>query len=119
MIYGAEGAGKTTIALMASQTTINNGGYVAYIDTEHGLSPTFARAFGLRPNDPDSHFALFQPSSGEEALNLIGALLRMRHPDFGDRSPIDLIVSTACPGWSQRQRWLAKSETTAWPPKPA
>lgn len=85
---------------MSAQATVRGGGVVAYIDAEHGLSPVFAKAFGLIPSSPEepTNFGLFQPRSAEECLNLIGYMLRLRTKESPDKSPIDLIVLDSVPG---------------------
>ena len=66
-IYGPESSGKTTLALHALASAQANGQIAHFIDTEHSLSPSYAHALGV-----DTDALLFsQPTSAEEALNLI------------------------------------------------
>ena len=45
-IYGPESSGKTTLALHVVAEAQKRGGEVAYIDAEHALDPSYARALG-------------------------------------------------------------------------
>jgi len=63
-IFGAESSGKTTVALHAVAQTQKNGGFVAYIDVENALDPTYAENIGV---DLEKLY-LSQPSSAEEAF---------------------------------------------------
>lgn len=79
-IYGHESSGKTTLTLHAIAAAQKNGGYVAFIDAEHALDPTYAKALGV---DLDN-LILSQPDTGEQALEIAEALIRS--------GSIDLIV---------------------------
>ncbi|MBQ5739437.1 MAG: DNA recombination/repair protein RecA, partial [Oscillospiraceae bacterium] len=46
-IYGPESSGKTTLALHALAQAQKAGGEVAFIDAEHALDVTYARALGV------------------------------------------------------------------------
>lgn len=48
------------------------GGYAAFIDAEHALDPTYAKALGV---DTDN-LILSQPDNGEQALEIVEALVR-------------------------------------------
>ena len=71
-IYGPEGSGKTTLALTVAAEAQKNGGRVAFIDAEHSLDPEYAKKVGVKTNE----LLLSQPSSGEEALNILESLIR-------------------------------------------
>lgn len=71
-IYGPESSGKTTLALHAIAEVQKAGGYVAFIDVEHALDPRYAKALGV---DIDS-LILSQPDTGEQALEIVEALVR-------------------------------------------
>ena len=71
-IYGPESSGKTTLALHAIAEVQKRGGYVAFIDAEHALDPTYARSLGV---DVDN-LILSQPDTGEQALEIAEALIR-------------------------------------------
>ena len=71
-IYGPEASGKTTLALHVVAETQKRGGEAAYIDVEHALDPVYARALGV---DVDS-LLVSQPDTGEQALEIMEALVR-------------------------------------------
>ena len=71
-IYGPEASGKTTLALHVVAETQKKGGEAAYIDVEHALDPVYARALGV---DVDS-LLVSQPDTGEQALEIMEALIR-------------------------------------------
>jgi len=71
-LYGPESSGKTTIALHAIAEVQKAGGKVAFIDAEHALDPQYARALGI-----DMGKLVFsQPSTGEQALQIVDYLCR-------------------------------------------
>ena len=63
-IYGPESSGKTTLALHIVAEAQKRGGEVAFIDAEHALDPSYARALGV---DIDS-MLISQPDTGEQGL---------------------------------------------------
>ena len=71
-IYGPESSGKTTLALHIVAEAQKRGGEVAFIDAEHALDPTYARALGV---DIDS-MLISQPDTGEQGLEITEALVR-------------------------------------------
>ncbi len=71
-IYGTESSGKTTIALQCIAQAQKKGGICAYIDVEHAIDPEYARKIGV---DVDNLF-ISQPTTGEEALDIMDALIR-------------------------------------------
>lgn len=71
-IYGPESSGKTTVALHAIAEAQKQGGEAAFIDAEHALDPTYARALGV---DIDS-LLVSQPDTGEQGLDIAEALVR-------------------------------------------
>ncbi|WP_353049572.1 recombinase RecA [Paenibacillus sp. ISL-20] len=71
-IYGPESSGKTTLALHVIAEIQKMGGTGAYIDAEHALDPTYAKALGV---DIDS-MLISQPDTGEQALEITEALVR-------------------------------------------
>ncbi len=71
-IYGPESSGKTTLALHIVAEAQKNGGVVAFIDAEHALDPTYARALGV---DIDS-MLIAQPDTGEQGLEICESLVR-------------------------------------------
>ena len=50
-VYGSESSGKTTLALHCIAEAQKLGGYVAFIDVEHALDPTYAAALGVNLDD--------------------------------------------------------------------
>ena len=71
-IYGPESSGKTTLALHIVAEAQKQGGEVAFIDAEHALDPTYARALGV---DIDA-MLISQPDTGEQGLEICEALVR-------------------------------------------
>ncbi len=71
-VYGPESSGKTTLALHMVAEAQKRGGEVAFIDAEHALDPTYARALGV---DIDS-MLISQPDTGEQGLEICEALVR-------------------------------------------
>ncbi|MBP1968032.1 recombination protein RecA [Virgibacillus natechei] len=71
-IYGPESSGKTTVALHAIAEAQRKGGQAAFIDAEHALDPTYARALGVDIEE----LLLSQPDTGEQALEIAEALVR-------------------------------------------
>jgi len=79
-IYGPESSGKTTLTLQTIANAQKNGDICAFIDAEHALDPVYAANLGV---DIDS-LVFTQPSSGEEALEMVEAL--------ANSGAVDLIV---------------------------
>lgn len=77
-IYGPESSGKTTFALHAIAETQKQGGYAAFIDAEHALDPVYAKNLGV---DVDN-LILSQPDDGEQALEIVEALIRSNAIDI-------------------------------------
>ncbi len=71
-IYGPEGSGKTTVALHIIAEAQKAGGISAYVDAEHALDPIYARKIGV---DVDN-LLISQPDTGEQALEIVDALVR-------------------------------------------
>jgi recombination protein RecA len=71
-VYGPEGSGKTTVSLHVVAEAQKSGGLVAFIDAEHALDPTYARALGV---DIDN-LLVSQPDTGEQALEIADTLVR-------------------------------------------
>ena len=71
-IYGPESSGKTTLALHVLAQAQKLGGEVAFVDAEHALDPTYARALGVKIED----MLISQPDTGEQALEITEALVR-------------------------------------------
>jgi recombination protein RecA len=71
-IFGAESAGKSTLAIHLMAETQKAGGVAAYIDVEHALDPSYADNCGL---DLDE-LLIAQPDSAEQALDITEQLVR-------------------------------------------
>ncbi|MGI6163073.1 MAG: recombinase RecA [Bacillota bacterium] len=71
-IYGPEGSGKTTVALHIIAEAQKAGGIAAFIDAEHALDPMYAQRLGV---DIDN-LLISQPDTGEQALEIVEALVR-------------------------------------------
>ena len=71
-IYGPESSGKTTLALHILAQAQKQGGEVAFVDAEHALDPSYARALGVNIDD----LLISQPDTGEQALEITEALVR-------------------------------------------
>ena len=71
-IYGPESSGKTTVALHAVAEAQKAGGIGAFIDADHALDPSYAKALGV---DVDA-LLVSQPDTGEQALEITDMLVR-------------------------------------------
>lgn len=71
-IFGAESAGKSTLAIHIMAETQKLGGIAAYIDVEHALDPNYAANCGLVLDD----LLIAQPDSAEQALDITEQLVR-------------------------------------------
>ena len=77
-IYGPESSGKTTVALHAIAEAQKLGGEAAFIDAEHALDPVYAKKLGV---DIDN-LIVSQPDTGEQALEIVEALVRSQAIDI-------------------------------------
>ncbi|BDI29221.1 protein RecA [Capsulimonas corticalis] len=71
-IHGAESSGKTTIAYHIIAEAQKLGGTAAFVDAEHSVDPEYARNLGVDINK----LLVSQPNNGEEALEIMDALVR-------------------------------------------
>ena len=71
-IYGPESSGKTTVTLHMIAEAQRQGGIAAFIDAEHALDPVYAKSLGV---DIDN-LLISQPDTGEQALEIVEALVR-------------------------------------------
>ena len=71
-IYGQESSGKTTLAYHIVAEAQKKGGTAAFVDAEHAVDPAYAKSLGV---DIDS-LLVSQPGTGEEALEIVDALIR-------------------------------------------
>ena len=79
-IFGPESSGKTTLALHMIAEAQKLGGTSAFIDAEHALDPTYAQKLGI----DIANLLVSQPDTGEQALQIVDALIHS--------SAVDLIV---------------------------
>ena len=77
-IYGPEASGKTTLTLHAIAECQKNGGVAAFIDAEHALDITYAKALGVKVDQ----LLLAQPDCGEQALEIADTLVRSNAVDM-------------------------------------
>ena len=71
-IYGPESSGKSTLSLHILAEGQRLGLTGAYIDAEHAIEPQYASAIGVQMDS----LLLSQPDSGEQALEIVEALVR-------------------------------------------
>jgi recombination protein RecA len=76
-IFGPESSGKTTIALQVIAEAQKAGGMAAFVDAEHALDPGYAKKLGV---DVDN-LLVSQPDYGEQALEIVEALVRSNSID--------------------------------------
>jgi len=79
-IYGAESSGKTTLVLHIVSEIQKKGGKAAFVDSEHALDPEYANKIGVKTKE----LLISQPDNGEQALDIVEALVRS--------GAIDLII---------------------------
>src|SRR3989339_1493479 len=71
-IYGPEASGKTTVCLHVIAEAQKHGGTAAFIDAEHALDPSRAKAVGVNLDE----LLISQPDTGEQALEIAETLIR-------------------------------------------
>jgi recombination protein RecA len=71
-IYGPEASGKTTLALSSIAAAQQAGHLCAFVDAEHAFSLPYALDLGADP----SQLLISQPDCGEDALEVVEALVR-------------------------------------------
>ena len=79
-IYGPESSGKTTLTLQVIAEMQKLAGVCAFIDAEHALDIQYAQRLGVNLQE----LLISQPDTGEQALEIVDALVRS--------GSIDLIV---------------------------
>ena len=77
-IYGPESSGKTTVALHCIAETQKAGGIAAFVDAEHALDPTYAKALGVNLDE----LYVSQPDTGEQALDITASLVNSKAVDI-------------------------------------
>jgi recombination protein RecA len=71
-IYGPESSGKTTLCLHIIANAQRAGGYAAFVDAEHALDRAYAARLGV----DTMNLLISQPDTGEQALEIVDALVR-------------------------------------------
>ncbi len=77
-IYGPESSGKTTLTLQVVAEMQKQGGVCAFIDAEHALDIQYAQKLGVNLQD----LLISQPDTGEQALEIVDALVRSGSVDL-------------------------------------
>ena len=77
-IVGPESSGKTTLSLQVIAEMQKTGGTCAFIDAEHALDIQYAQRLGVKVPD----LLLSQPDTGEQALEIVDALVRSGSVDL-------------------------------------
>ncbi|AWI52398.1 recombinase RecA [Aquabacterium olei] len=77
-IYGPESSGKTTLTLQVVAEMQKQGGVCAFIDAEHALDAQYAQKLGVNLQD----LLISQPDTGEQALEIVDALVRSGSVDL-------------------------------------
>ena len=77
-IYGPESSGKTTLTLQVIAEMQKLGGVCAFIDAEHALDSQYAQKLGVNLQD----LLISQPDTGEQALEIVDALVRSGSVDL-------------------------------------
>lgn len=77
-IYGPESSGKTTLTLSIIAQGQSSGGVAAFIDAEHAFDPSYAKLIGIKLED----LLISQPDTGEQALEIVEALVRSNAVDL-------------------------------------
>ncbi|HSW08623.1 recombinase RecA [Aquabacterium sp.] len=77
-IYGPESSGKTTLTLQVVAEMQKLGGTCAFIDAEHALDTGYAQKLGVNLQE----LLISQPDTGEQALEIVDALVRSGSVDL-------------------------------------
>ena len=77
-IYGPESSGKTTLTLQVISEMQKLGGTCAFIDAEHALDVQYAQKLGVNLQE----LLISQPDTGEQALEIVDALVRSASVDL-------------------------------------
>jgi recombination protein RecA len=90
-LFGPESSGKTTLALQVIAEAQKLGGVAAFIDAEHALDAGYARKLGV---DIDN-LLVSQPDTGEQALEITGALIQSGAIDIAVIDSVAALVPKA------------------------
>ena len=77
-IYGPESSGKTTLTLQVIAEMQKQAGTCAFIDAEHALDIQYAQKLGVNLQE----LLISQPDTGEQALEIVDALVRSGSVDL-------------------------------------
>ncbi len=77
-IYGPESSGKTTLTLQVISEMQKINGTCAFIDAEHALDAQYAAKLGVNLQE----LLISQPDTGEQALEIVDALVRSGSVDL-------------------------------------
>ena len=77
-IYGPESSGKTTLTLQVIAEMQKLSGVCAFIDAEHALDTQYAQKLGVNLQE----LLISQPDTGEQALEIVDALVRSGSVDL-------------------------------------
>jgi len=77
-IYGPESSGKTTLTLQVIAEMQKLAGTCAFIDAEHALDTAYAQKLGVNLQE----LLISQPDTGEQALEIVDALVRSGSVDL-------------------------------------
>ncbi len=77
-IYGPESSGKTTLTLQVIAEMQKLAGTCAFIDAEHALDVQYAQKLGVNLQE----LLISQPDTGEQALEIVDALVRSGSVDL-------------------------------------
>ena len=106
-IFGPESSGKTTLSLQVIAEMQKTGGTCAFIDAEHALDIQYASRLGVQVPD----LLLSQPDTGEQALEIVDALVRSGSVDLGvvdsvaaltPKNEIEGVMGDSLPGLQAR-----------------
>jgi recombination protein RecA len=76
-IFGPESSGKTTLTSHIVAEVQRAGGVAAFVDAEHAYDPVYAKRLGVNVDD----LLISQPDNGEQALEIVEALVRSNAVD--------------------------------------
>ncbi len=77
-VYGPESSGKTTLTLQVVAQMQKLAGTCAFIDAEHALDTGYAQKLGVNLQE----LLISQPDTGEQALEIVDALVRSGSVDL-------------------------------------
>lgn len=90
-IYGPESVGKTTLALHVVAEAQARGDACAYIDVENAMDPKYALALGV----DTKKLLISQPNGGEEAMNIVDAMVKSGEVGVVVVDSVSALVPTA------------------------